>query len=81
LTVTKVHGGHDDQTLERLQTELEMVKISKDASKVPKWLHCNKTMVPDFVSKDPKTSQIWEITGAEFTQNQVSRFMIFLFLL
>jgi len=28
-TVTKVHGGHDDDTLKRLQTELKMEKISK----------------------------------------------------
>ena len=28
-TVTKVAGGHDDSTLARLQTELDMVKISK----------------------------------------------------
>lgn len=28
-TVTKCAGGHDDATLARLQTELDMVKISK----------------------------------------------------
>lgn len=28
-TVTKCSGGHDDATLARLQTELDMVKISK----------------------------------------------------
>lgn len=28
-TVSKVHGGHDDQTLAKLQDELRMVKISK----------------------------------------------------
>nr|CAD7197816.1 unnamed protein product [Timema douglasi] len=53
-TVTKVHTGHDDKTLERIQDELQMVKISKDASKVPDWLLCTKTMIPDFVAKDPK---------------------------
>ncbi|XP_054263883.1 DNA ligase 3 isoform X2 [Macrosteles quadrilineatus] len=70
-TVTKVHTGHDDKTLERLQTELDMVKISKDASKVPSWLNCTKTMVPDFVARDPKAQPVWEITGAEFTKHDV----------
>lgn len=70
-TVTKVHTGHDDKTLERLQTELDMEKISYDQSKVPKWLKCTKTMIPDFVAKDPKNQPVWEITGAEFTQHEV----------
>lgn len=70
-TVTKVHTGHDDKTLERLQTELDMVKISKDMSKVPSWLSCTKTMVPDFVAQDPKAQPVWEITGAEFTKHDV----------
>lgn len=70
-TVTKVHTGHDDETLEMLQTELDMVKISKDMSKVPSWLSCTKTMVPDFVARDPKAQPVWEITGAEFTKHDV----------
>ncbi|XP_071445716.1 DNA ligase 3 isoform X2 [Hetaerina americana] len=70
-TVTKVHGGHDDKTLERLQTELQMIKISKDQTRVPDWLICTKTMVPDFVAKDPKESPVWEIVGAEFTRHEV----------
>uniref|UniRef100_A0A1B6ENC4 DNA ligase n=1 Tax=Cuerna arida TaxID=1464854 RepID=A0A1B6ENC4_9HEMI len=70
-TVTKVHTGHDDKTLERLQKELDMVKISKDASKVPSWLNCTKTMIPDFVARDPKAQPVWEITGAEFTKHEV----------
>ncbi|CAG2055015.1 unnamed protein product, partial [Timema podura] len=70
-TVTKVHTGHDDKTLERIQDELQMVKISKDARKVPDWLLCTKTMIPDFVAKDPKEQPVWEISGAEFTQHEV----------
>ena len=70
-TVTKVHGGHDDATLDRLQTELKVVKISKDPSRVPKWLECSKTMIPDFVVQDPQSSPVWEVTGAEFTKNNV----------
>ncbi|XP_014598639.1 PREDICTED: DNA ligase 3 isoform X2 [Polistes canadensis] len=71
LTVTKVHSGHDDVMLEALQKQLDMVKIGKDPSKVPKWLRANKPMIPDFVAKDPKKQPVWEITGAEFTNQGV----------
>lgn len=33
-----------------------MVKISKDPGKVPEWLKCKKTMIPDFVAENPKAS-------------------------
>ncbi|NXX76076.1 DNLI3 ligase, partial [Urocolius indicus] len=55
-TVTKCSGGHDDATLARLQTQLDMVKISKDPSKIPKWLKINKIYYPDFIVPDPKVS-------------------------
>lgn len=45
-----------------------MEKISGDLNKVPDWLNCTRTMVPDFVAIDPKQQPVWEITGAEFTQ-------------
>ncbi|NXT19340.1 DNLI3 ligase, partial [Syrrhaptes paradoxus] len=57
-TVTKCSGGHDDATLARLQTELDMVKISKDPSKIPKWLKINKIYYPDFIVPDPKVSAV-----------------------
>lgn len=56
-TVCKCGNGHDDATIMRLQDELDMVKISKDFSKVPSWLHINKTLTPDFVISDPKVSK------------------------
>ncbi|CAL1678471.1 unnamed protein product [Lasius platythorax] len=71
LTVTKVHTGHDDATLAALQDELDMVKIGKDVEKLPSWLHAKKPMVPDFVARDPKKQPVWEITGAEFTNQGV----------
>ncbi|KAG5347662.1 DNLI3 ligase, partial [Acromyrmex charruanus] len=71
LTVTKVHTGHDDATLTMLQDQLDMVKIGKDVEKLPNWLHAKKPMVPDFVAKDPKKQPVWEITGAEFTNQGV----------
>lgn len=70
-TVTKVHTGHDDKTLQQLQDELKMIEIKCDSTKVPSWLKCTKTMIPDFVAEDPKHQPVWEITGAEFTQHEV----------
>ncbi|XP_025027583.1 DNA ligase 3 isoform X4 [Python bivittatus] len=67
-TVTKCAGGHDDATLARLQKELDMVKISKDPSKIPDWLKINKNYYPDFIVPDPKEAPVWEITGAEFSK-------------
>ncbi|NXA03829.1 DNLI3 ligase, partial [Sapayoa aenigma] len=67
-TVTKCSGGHDDATLARLQTELDMVKISKDPTKIPRWLKINKIYYPDFIVPDPKKAPVWEITGAEFSK-------------
>ncbi|XP_020296754.1 DNA ligase 3, partial [Pseudomyrmex gracilis] len=71
LTVTKVHTGHDDSTLTALQDELDMIKIGKDVNKLPNWLLANKSMVPDFIARDPKKQLVWEITGAEFTNQGV----------
>lgn len=56
-TVCKCGNGHDDQTLQRLQKELKMVKISKDRSKIPSWLLVNRSQLPDLVMADPKVSQ------------------------
>ena len=56
-TVCKVGNGFDDPTIAKLQKELKMVKISKDASKVPAWLDVKSQHVPDFVSADPKVRE------------------------
>ncbi|KAK2503814.1 hypothetical protein MC885_012390 [Smutsia gigantea] len=69
-TVTKCSGGHDDATLARLQKELDMVKVSKDPSKIPSWLKINKIYYPDFIVPDPKKAAVWEITGAEFSKSE-----------
>ena len=70
LTVTKVGNGHDDKTLEKINKELEVVKIGKKWEKVPNWLSVNRTYVPDLVVKNPKTAPIWEITGTEFSKSE-----------
>ncbi|XP_074662069.1 DNA ligase 3-like isoform X2 [Tubulanus polymorphus] len=66
-TVTKVASGYDDATLDKINKTLKMDKISKESSKVPKWLKLTKGLVPDFVASDPKDTAVWEVTGAEFT--------------
>ncbi|ASK51349.1 DNA ligase-like protein [Eptesipox virus] len=65
-TVTKC-SGHDDDTLKQLQTQLKMIKISKNESKIPNWLVIHKNYYPDFITLNPYESQIWEIRGAEFS--------------
>ncbi|VDL89032.1 unnamed protein product [Schistocephalus solidus] len=67
-TVTKCGNGLDDRTLLKLQKQFKMIKISKDYSRVPRWLNVSRSLVPDFVVADPKQSQVWEITGTEFTR-------------
>ena len=71
MTVTKVHTGHDDKTLERLQKELKMKKIAKNPELLPDWLDVKSQLTPDFVAVDLFESQVWEITGAEFSKAEV----------
>lgn len=68
-TVAKCGNGHDDKTIEKLNKQLKMKKISKDPSKVPSWLNIHRSLVPDFVIEDPKKAPVWEITGAEFSKS------------
>ncbi|KAJ8266360.1 hypothetical protein GJAV_G00129520 [Gymnothorax javanicus] len=70
-TVTKCSGGYDDATLARLQKELDVIKISKDPSKIPAWLNIIKNYYPDFIIRDPEKAPVWEITGAEFSKSEM----------
>lgn len=38
---------------------------------VPSWLNVKKQVVPDFVTRDPKKSPVWEISGAEFSKADI----------
>eukprot|EP00050_Salpingoeca_kvevrii_P020889 m.103651 g.103651 ORF g.103651 m.103651 type:complete len:1100 (+) comp9072_c0_seq1:161-3460(+) len=70
-TVCKCANGHDDATIDKINRELDVVKIAKDPAKVPSWLMINSTsLLPDFVVPDPKAAPVWEITGAEFTESK-----------
>uniref|UniRef100_A0A6Q2XY19 DNA ligase n=1 Tax=Esox lucius TaxID=8010 RepID=A0A6Q2XY19_ESOLU len=70
-TVTKCSGGYDDAMLARLQKELDMIKISKEPSKIPGWLKIIKNYYPDFIIRDPEKAPVWEITGAEFSKSEM----------
>ncbi|KAJ8348561.1 hypothetical protein SKAU_G00271500 [Synaphobranchus kaupii] len=70
-TVTKCSGGYDDATLARLQDELDVIKISKEPSKIPSWLNIIKNYYPDFIIRDPEKAPVWEITGAEFSKSEM----------
>jgi DNA ligase-3 len=69
-TVCKVGNGLDDNTLRKLQNAFDLVKISQDPTKIPPWLDCHRSYTPDFVVKDPKKSQVWEIVGAQFSKSE-----------
>uniref|UniRef100_A0A3P9LZB6 DNA ligase 3 n=1 Tax=Oryzias latipes TaxID=8090 RepID=A0A3P9LZB6_ORYLA len=70
-TVTKCSGGYDDAMLARLQKELDVIKISKEPSKIPGWLKIVKNYYPDFIIRDPEKAPVWEITGAEFSKSEM----------
>ncbi|XP_071841382.1 DNA ligase 3-like isoform X2 [Apostichopus japonicus] len=70
-TVTKCGNGLDDETLAKVNKELQVVKISKNMGKVPSWLKINKSQVPDFVVQDPRKAPVWEIIGAEFSKSDI----------
>ncbi len=69
--MTKCGNGFDDKTIERLSKELDMIEINKDFNKVPDWLDIHRSLVPDFVMRNPKKAPVWEITGAEFSSSDV----------
>ena len=68
-TVCKASGGLDDATLASLQPKMmaAMKKINGDKKQVPSWLAVSSMHTPDWVLKDPKTAEVWEIEGASFS--------------
>ncbi|KJH42803.1 ATP-dependent DNA ligase domain protein [Dictyocaulus viviparus] len=64
-TVTKCGNGHSDDTLDVINKELEnqVIRIDGDYDRLPTWLRCSRSLVPDFVVVDPEKAPVWEITG------------------
>nr|BDT62134.1 MAG: DNA ligase 3-like protein [Litopenaeus vannamei majanivirus Nimav-1_LVa] len=73
-TVAKVHTGHTDATLNRLQGQLmsNMMRYNDAFNSIGLNynLKLDKNMKPDFVVIDPKRSPVWEIIGAEITKQE-----------
>lgn len=42
-----------------------------DPDNPPKWLKCNKPMIPDMLAIDPIKMPVWEITGAQFSKSDI----------
>jgi DNA ligase-3 len=67
-TVTNVHNGISQTELYHLQnsliTKMNDMKIIKE---IPSWLNISNSCKPDFIIKEPKTSQVWEIIATECT--------------
>ncbi|VDM59009.1 unnamed protein product [Angiostrongylus costaricensis] len=68
-TVTKCGNGHSDDDLNAINEELrnkdlsQVTRIDRDYDRLPKWLRCSRSLVPDFVIVDPENAPVWEITG------------------
>ncbi len=60
----------DDKALDRMQQELGSKMEKCDPNSLPRWLKCNRQMIPDLISKEnpEKSMAVWEISGAEFTR-------------
>lgn len=71
-TVTKVHSGLDDLQMDRMHERLKPLMEKCDGNmQLPKWIHLNRSMIPNALAKDPKKMPVFEITGAEFTQSDI----------
>ncbi|OAF71034.1 hypothetical protein A3Q56_01173 [Intoshia linei] len=70
-TVTKCGNGFDDSTIDSLQNTLNVLKISKNKTLLPKNFVISDSLIPDFIIKDPKTAPIWEVSGAEFSKSDI----------
>jgi len=69
-TVVKVGNGHTDEAIDKLQPHIMsiMTKIQKDPSKVPDWLDIKNHVLPDWLITDPKNTDVWEVSGSEFSK-------------
>lgn len=71
-TVTKVHSGLDDATMEKMHKHLEPLMESFNAKKkLPQWVQIDRTLIPDVLAKDPFKMPVFEIVAAEFTNSDV----------
>ncbi|KAG5684185.1 hypothetical protein PVAND_013425 [Polypedilum vanderplanki] len=71
-TVTKVHSGLDDMTIERMHKQLTpLVEPWNVNKKLPDWVRIDRTLIPDVLAKDPFAMPVFEVVAAEFTNSDV----------
>jgi DNA ligase-3 len=71
-TVTKVHSGLDDITMERVHKQLTpLVEPWSVNKKLPEWVRIDRTLIPDVLAKDPFKMPVFEVVAAEFTNSDV----------
>jgi DNA ligase 3 len=66
-TVCKVGNGHDDATIASLNAKYKTSMQPLVNGKAPVWADVHNSHLPDMLVKDPETSDVWEIIGAEFS--------------
>lgn len=69
-TVTKVHSGLDDMTMDRIHKKIAPLMEPWNANKkLPSWVLIDRTLTPDAIAKDPFNMPVFEISAAEFTNS------------
>lgn len=71
-TVTKVHSGLDDATMEKMHKHLKpLMEPLNSNRKLPQWVHIDRSLLPDALAIDPFKMPVFEIVAAEFTNSDV----------
>lgn len=71
-TVTKVHGGLDDATMEKMHKQISpLMEPFNSNKKLPQWIQIDRSLIPDALTTDPFKMPVFEIVAAEFTDSDV----------
>lgn len=69
LTVTKCKNGLDQKEILELTNDENFEKVIN--REIPNWMNCKRSMIPDFIVKDPREARIWEVSGDQLTESKV----------
>ncbi|KAL7030049.1 hypothetical protein ACKWTF_006496 [Chironomus riparius] len=71
-TVTKVHSGLDDATMEKMHKQISpLMEPFSSNKKLPQWVQIDRSLIPDALTTDPFKMPVFEIVAAEFTDSDV----------
>ncbi|XP_070491758.1 DNA ligase 3 [Chironomus tepperi] len=71
-TVTKVHSGLDDATMEKMHNQISpLMEPFNSNKKLPQWIQIDRSLIPDALTIDPFKMPVFEIVAAEFTNSDV----------